>query len=83
MTGGGWNVDTETDGSVLPRQGSRYVTSYLGHLDVDLDLKLRTFDLSNTKLMCCRGGELGVLRVREHPLSIQVHPLTTQSTLSK
>ena len=30
-----------------------------------------------------RGGELGVLRVREHPLSIQVHPFTTKSTPSK
>ena len=30
-----------------------------------------------------RGGELGVLRVREHPLSAQVHPLTAKSTLSK
>ena len=30
-----------------------------------------------------RGGELGVLRVREHPLSEQVHPLTAKSTLSK
>ena len=30
-----------------------------------------------------RGGELGVLRVCEHPLSAQVHPLTAKSTLSK
>ena len=30
-----------------------------------------------------RGGELGVLRVREHPLSAQVHPLTAKSTLPK
>ena len=30
-----------------------------------------------------RGRELGVLRVREHPLSAQVHPLTAKSTLSK
>ena len=30
-----------------------------------------------------RGGELGVLRVREHPLSLQVHPLTAKSTPSK
>ena len=30
-----------------------------------------------------RGGELGVLRVRKHPLSMQVHPLTTKSTPSK
>ena len=29
------------------------------------------------------GGELGVLRVREHPLSAQVHPLTAKSTPSK
>ena len=27
-----------------------------------------------------RGGELGTLRVREHPLSMQVHPLTDKST---
>ena len=27
-----------------------------------------------------RGGELGVLRVRDHPLSMQVHPLTAKST---
>ena len=26
-----------------------------------------------------RGGELGTLRVREHPLSMQVHPLTDKS----
>ena len=31
----------------------------------------------------CRGGELGVLRVREHPLSEKVHPLIAKSTLSK
>ena len=31
----------------------------------------------------CRGGELGALRVREHPLSAQVHPLTAKSTISK
>ena len=31
----------------------------------------------------CRGGELRVLRVRDHPLSTQVHPLTTKSTPSK
>ena len=30
-----------------------------------------------------RGGELGVLRVREHPLNVEVHPLTTKSNLSK
>ena len=30
-----------------------------------------------------RGGELGVLRVREHPLREQVHPLIAKSTLSK
>ena len=30
-----------------------------------------------------RGGELGVLRVRKHPLSAQVHPLTAKNTLSK
>ena len=30
-----------------------------------------------------RGGELGVLRVREHPLSAQVHPLTAKSTVEK
>ena len=30
-----------------------------------------------------RGGELGVLRVREHPLSAQMRPLTAKSTLSK
>ena len=30
-----------------------------------------------------RGGELGVLRVREHPLRTQVHPLIAKSTLSK
>ena len=30
-----------------------------------------------------RGGELGVLRVREHPLSEKVHPLIAKSTLSK
>ena len=30
-----------------------------------------------------RGGELRVLRVREHPLSEQVHPLLAKSTLSK
>ena len=29
------------------------------------------------------GGELGVLRVREHPLSAQVHPLIAKCTLSK
>ena len=29
-----------------------------------------------------RGGELGVLRVREHPLS-EVYPLIAKSTLSK
>ena len=28
------------------------------------------------------GGELGVFRVREHPLSAQVHPLTARSTPS-
>ena len=31
----------------------------------------------------CRGGELGVLRVRGHPLSAQVHPLIAKYTLSK
>ena len=31
----------------------------------------------------CRGGELGVLRVREHPLNVEVHPLTAKSTPSK
>ena len=30
-----------------------------------------------------RGGELGVLRVREHPLRTQVHPLIAKSTRSK
>ena len=30
-----------------------------------------------------RGGESRVLRVHEHPLSAQVHPLTAKSTLSK
>ena len=30
-----------------------------------------------------RGGELGVLRVREHHLSEKVHPLIAKSTLSK
>ena len=30
-----------------------------------------------------RGGELGVLRVREHPLNMEVHPLTAKSTPSK
>ena len=30
-----------------------------------------------------RGGELGVLRVREHPLNMEVHPLTAKRTLSK
>ena len=34
-------------------------------------------------MVSARGGELGVLRVREHPLSAQVHPLTAKSTLSK
>ena len=29
-----------------------------------------------------RGGELGVLRVREHPLNVEVHPLTAKSTPS-
>ena len=37
----------------------------------------------NQNLNPVRGGELGVLRVREHPLSAQVHPLTAKSTLSK
>ena len=45
----------------------------------------------NSRLRLCpkvgtdsdRGGELGVLRVREHPLSMKVHPLTTKSTPSK
>ena len=30
-----------------------------------------------------RGGELGVLRVREHPLNVEVHPLIVKSTPSK
>ena len=30
-----------------------------------------------------RGGELRVLRVREHPLNVEVHPLTAKSTPSK
>ena len=30
-----------------------------------------------------RGGKLGVLRVREHPLNMEVHPLTAKSTPSK
>ena len=30
-----------------------------------------------------RCGELGVLRVREHPLGAQVHPLIAKCTLSK
>ena len=30
-----------------------------------------------------RGGELGVLRVREHPLNMKLHPLTAKSTPSK
>ena len=30
-----------------------------------------------------RGGELGVSRVREHPLNMEVHPLTAKSTPSK
>ena len=30
-----------------------------------------------------RGGELGALRVREHPLGAQVHPLIAKCTLSK
>ena len=29
------------------------------------------------------GGELGVLRVHEHPLSTQAHPLVAKSTPSK
>ena len=29
---------------------------------------------------CARGGELGVLRVREHPLNMEVHALTAKST---
>ena len=29
------------------------------------------------------GGELGVLRVRKHPLNVEVHPLTAKSTPSK
>ena len=29
-----------------------------------------------------RGGELGVLRVREHPLNMEAHPLTAKSTPS-
>ena len=29
------------------------------------------------------AGELRVLRVREHPLSMQVHPLTAKGTPSK
>ena len=33
--------------------------------------------------MTDRGGELGVLRVRKHPLSEKVHPLIAKSTLSK
>ena len=33
--------------------------------------------------MTTRGGELGVLRVREHPLNMEVHPLTAKSTPSK
>ena len=32
------------------------------------------------KVVQTRGGELGVLRVREHPLNKKVHPLTTKST---
>ena len=30
-----------------------------------------------------RGGELGILRVREHPLSAQMRPLTAKSNHSK
>ena len=30
-----------------------------------------------------RGGELGVFRVLEHPVSTQVHPLIAKSTPSK
>ena len=30
-----------------------------------------------------RGRELRVLRVREHPLNVEVHPLTAKSTPSK
>ena len=40
-----------------------------------------SFSLSNSA--GTRGGELGVLRVREHPLSKQVHPLVAKSTLLK
>ena len=31
-------------------------------------------------LHLCRAGELGVLLVREHPLSTQVHPLIAKGT---
>ena len=39
--------------------------------------------MSNLACMLARGGELGVLRVREHLLSMQVHPLAAKSIPSK
>ena len=47
-------------------------------------LEHRGANLARSRLTTVgRGGELGVLRVREHPLSENVHPLIAKSNLSK
>ena len=63
------------------------------HLAYDLKKKPGKYSLSRTRRpkelyifqleVVTRGGELGILRVREHPLSTQVHPLIAKSNPSK
>ena len=52
-------------------------------LQDELDYIVKTFLRLKFPLAMLRGGELGGLRVREHPLSEKVHPLIAKSTLSK
>ena len=53
-------------------------------LDPSVARGKQEFHISNErKYIKDRGGELGVLRVREHPLNVEVPPLTAKSTPSK
>ena len=45
--------------------------------------KSLVFLMESCFITLIKGGELGVLRVREHPLGAQVHPLIAKCTLSK
>ena len=55
----------------------------LSRIGDDDDLGFRAPQQRRYMAPMSRGGELGVLRVREHPLSKQVHPLIAKSSPSK